>query len=550
MDARSGVRRRFGLPRGVWASVIVLGLLGCEQILGIQDLRDTTAEQGSGGGSSSSTGGGSSSGSSGEGGGSSGPGGGFSSGTSSTASSSSGTGGTGGMGGATASGSGGAGGGAGGSGCPTGCVWSSRVGPSNEQAVESIQLDASGNVFVAGTFAGSVDSCDGMTLQGGGATDVFVGKYASGGACDWRRVLGKVGAESVPRIALTPGGGIALGGETNGAVDCGNGELAAAGGQDVFVCTFDKDGNPGWNRMFGDGNYQYFGGVAVDSANNLVVAGGFSGVIDCDGAGGAPGAQNMQSTDIFVCKLSSTGASAWGLPFFAYGPGEQRVKSVAVDSIGDVFIAGEFDGTFSIGVSTLVYNPGQFQPVDVFVAKLNGDGTPSWAKSFGESEDQRVHGIVAAPGGASYVVGHTEGPIALEPSNGYADGFLLKLKSDGTKDWVRILGDGAANQYATSVALDDTGNVIVAGYFGGTIDFGGEVIDASPNLHAYVAAFSPTNQYLWSNHWHIDAISRVATAALDSCTIAVGGQTAKAIDFGCGSQSPKGLDAFIAKIIP
>ena len=54
--------------------------------------------------------------------------------------------------------------------------------------------------------------------------------------------------------------------------------------------------------------------------------------------------------------------------------------------------------------------------------------------------------------------------------------------------WSKRFGDGD-DQHARSVAVDASGNVIVTGYFYGTIDFGGGALTSAGGGDIFVAKF-------------------------------------------------------------
>ena len=55
-------------------------------------------------------------------------------------------------------------------------------------------------------------------------------------------------------------------------------------------------------------------------------------------------------------------------------------------------------------------------------------------------------------------------------------------------DWSQRFGD-ASDQRSRGVAADASGNVIVAGFFGGTVDFGGGPLLSAGSFDIYVAIF-------------------------------------------------------------
>jgi Beta-propeller repeat len=70
------------------------------------------------------------------------------------------------------------------------------------------------------------------------------------------------------------------------------------------------------------------------------------------------------------------------------------------------------------------------------------------------------------------------------PMTGTYDVFVAKFTGLGTHVWSKRF-PGSYDDYGRGVAVDGSGNVIVTGYFPGTINFGGETLS---NLGG---AFSP-----------------------------------------------------------
>ena len=114
---------------------------------------------------------------------------------------------------------------------------------------------------------------------------------------------------------------------------------------------------------------------------------------------------------------------------------------MAADFAGNIAITGPFKGTLNFGGSDLV-NTYFVQP-DIYVAELNASGGHVWSKSFGT------------------------------------------LNSDQGR----------------AVAVDTSGNVVITGYFLGTIDFGGGPITSSGGLNTFVAKYSAGGAHLWSQRF-------------------------------------------------
>ncbi|WP_437652943.1 hypothetical protein [Sorangium sp. So ce1182] len=122
-----------------------------------------------------------------------------------------------------------------------------------------------------------------------------------------------------------------------------------------------------------------------------------------------------------------------------------------------------------------------------------------WARAF--DKDARIHSIAVDRTGNIIAAGSFKESVRFDDDSGAAplmgagetDIFIVSFDKLGKHRWSHKFGDVAA-QEATSVTLDTSGNVIVAGVNDGTITFGG--MDAGPGL--FVAKFDNEGKHLWS----------------------------------------------------
>ena len=114
--------------------------------------------------------------------------------------------------------------------------------------------------------------------------------------------------------------------------------------------------------------------------------------------------------------------------------------------------------------------------------------------------------------------------------------------------WSHIFGD-AFEQFSYDVACDASGNIIIAGYFEGAVDFGGGTLTSAGAYDAFVAKFSPEGTHLWSDSFG-DSQEQYSfgVAADNSGDVIITGFFAGSVDFGSGVLTSAGLyDIFIAK---
>src|SRR5262249_6139334 len=102
-----------------------------------------------------------------------------------------------------------------------------------------------------------------------------------------------------------------------------------------------------------------------------------------------------------------------------------------------------------------------------------------FAFKVGGTGDDRGNAVASDSAGNSYVVGNFSGTVDFDPgaatknliSSGAVDAFVAKYSSGGALVWAQKIGGIAALEQGTAVAVDASGNVLVAGIFAGTVDF-------------------------------------------------------------------------------
>jgi hypothetical protein len=105
------------------------------------------------------------------------------------------------------------------------------------------------------------------------------------------------------------------------------------------------------------------------------------------------------------------------------------------------------------------------------------------------------------------------------PSVGY-DGFIAKYTPQNTLAWAIRIG-GGADDVAYAVAIDSRDNIIVSGFFGGTVDFGGTTLTATPNpfmpsTDIFVAKYSPAGTLVWAKNFGGDMYDMGTAVGIDT----------------------------------
>ena len=349
-----------------------------------------------------------------------------------------------------------------------------------------VATDSSENVFVVGSFQGTVDfdPTDGTDehTSGGGGPDIFVTKFGGDGSYRWTRTMGHpTYHDHAFGIATDSSGNVFITGHFAGTVDFdptdGTDWHAWIGQHDVFLTKLNADGTYGWTRTMGSSNHDFGYGVATDSSGNVFVTGGFQGTVDFDPGAGMDAHSSRGGYDIFVAKFAADGDYIWTRS--AGGGSFDEGYGVATDSSGNVFLTGYFGGTADFdptGGTDEHTSNGQY---DIFVTKLGADGSYAWTGTMGGTSMDRGYDVATDSSGNVLLTGYFQNVADLDPTDGIDmhsahgsdDIFVTKLNADGSFAWTRAMGDSTSYNCGKGVATDSSGNVFMVGSFGATVDF-------------------------------------------------------------------------------
>ena len=375
----------------------------------------------------------------------------------------------------------------------TNFLWAKQLGGTGNDQSSCITLDASGNIYTAGTFSGTADFDPGpdvylLTQSGGGTNDVFVCKLDDSGNFVWAKQFPGNGYSDVVSISVDSSGNVYTAGVFNGTVDFDPG-VGITGfsiygdpwDQDIFISKLDNSGNYLWADHYGTTNIDQLGGMITDPAGNVYATGNFSLTEDFD-----PGAAifNLSpfggdyDNDIFILKLDASGNFAWvkhqgGIDY-------EFSDAITLDKMGNIYTTGGFNGTTDFdpgaGIDTLT----SLGDLNIFISKLDTSGNLLWANRMGGLGNERGSQLVVSSNGDIYSAGSFSDTSDFDPGPGVytlvphgtdnEDIYISKLHSSGVFEWAMPFG-GTGRDVITGITTDASGSIYMTGSFENIADF-------------------------------------------------------------------------------
>ena len=431
--------------------------------------------------------------------------------------------------------------------------WANKAGGSSQDDLaRAIVVDQNGDIYVTGTFEYTA-SFGSTTLNSAGSGDIFVAKMNRTGSWLWAVSAGGLHDDDGIDLAVDSNGDVFVTGNFRGTSLFGSSSLTAGpnSNSDFFVAKIDTWGNWLWvEGVSCDNNGRCLGtAIETDSTGYAYVTGSFIR----DMSVGSTTLQWEGVEDIFVAKIDTYGQWQWA-KMAGGAQGSEISEDLAIGPNGDAFITGYFELPSTFGNQTISSTSGN----DIFVAKISQQGDWMWVESAGGNSGDEAHSIKVDSQGSIYIAGGFYSSISFGNISlsgiGTTSSFVAKGSDQGDHirwDWAkRILAGIATPNFASSLSLDSSEDLITAGYFMGTVIFGDSSLTSSGNKDAYVAKITSDGEWSWANKAGSggdDFVLGISTDSQDN--LYTSGYFYQTISFGdIDLPVSGGLDAFLAKM--
>lgn len=373
-------------------------------------------------------------------------------------------------------------------------VWYNAIGVTGTSFLSpsDILTDGFGNVYVTGPFIGTVTFGTFVLTSPTNLSEIFVAKMDTDGNWLWAVSAGGTGNDQANGLVIDCEQNVYVTGFFSVSATFGAFTVTSPGFNSVFVAKISSSGTWLWATS-AQGDTSIDGrALAIDSNGDLIVTGDYSG----NATFGTTVLPTAASSSLFVAKLNSAGTT-WLWAISAIGTSNTVGFGIDTDCNDNIYVTGAFIGTVTIGPSTLVSSPvGQFNG---FVGKLTPLGSWTWVvQSVGTSS---VAAVKVDSASNALVTGTYSGTVTFGAqtltSAGSQDVFLSKLDALGNWMWT-LSGGGVGSDLSFDVALDNSDNAYITGYFNTTATFGTQIITSSGGQEVFVAKASNSGTWLYA----------------------------------------------------
>jgi hypothetical protein len=265
-------------------------------------------------------------------------------------------------------------------------LWDKRfsTGPGHDQG-NSVAVDSSGDVIVAGSANRSATDADYYTAKYAGANGALIWDRRYNGPSNAYDYASAVAVDAIGNVSVTGGSGS----------DVYTAKYAAANGALLWERRY--SGPPSWRWEEG-------AAVAMDRHGNVVVTGY---------AGNTSG-----SEDYYTAKYAAAdGALLWERHYDGPGKSDDRPNALALDSDDNVVVTGRSEASTN------------FYSCDVYTAKYSAaNGALLWDRRYNGMANQLDTGsrVAIAPNGMIVVVGS----VNITESPGSGDSGTIAYRED------------------------------------------------------------------------------------------------------------------------
>lgn len=211
---------------------------------------------------------------------------------------------------------------------------------------------------------------------------------------------------------------------------------------------------------------------------------------------------SLNETDGMLLKYSSDGDELWGVSIGSTGYVD--CKKMIIDGEGNVYVGGQFKEGFLIIEDTTLYNSGA---TDIFLAKFSGNGNLINVQCFGGYDNDFIWGLCSDNNDDVYMSGGyhsyeiTFGSYTFPNYNSIRAAYVCQFYPDGQVKWADSYSLGFDQQFY-GIGVDDDKNMYISGYFKDTFNWGDTTFISQGHFDVFLLKYDQNHEKIWARHIH------------------------------------------------
>ena len=438
--------------------------------------------------------------------------------------------------------------------------WSASGSAANPAVLRSVDSSPSNEIVVSGVISGSTTMTLGSTsITSGQYIEPWIAKADANGNWQWIQKVSITGTSqyaeaTVQDISVAPNGDIFATGMFYDTISFGSITLTSTGYWDCWTAKLSSSGQWQWAQALrGNGDYDgvtvttldvvYGTSITTDSNSNPVVGGWFLGNTDV-GVAADTGAQDGTDIEVFVAKYGNSGNLQW--TEVARGQGSQEINTMTVDNNNDIWVATTFEVSMTFG--SVVANAG-INEIPMGIARISQSGTWQSAYATTGSGQPLATDFTMDDQNNLLMSGFYTGSINLGSqltSSGQNDAFIASMNPSGSWNWAESVG-GSSYDAGSGVEYDsNTGYAILGLYSQSSFNFGSQTFTTRGFNDSVVVTFTSSGNpvALFDAGSSLDdAITGISL--MPNGALVVAGNYNGTIDFGSSSAASQSTSVLI-----
>ena len=253
----------------------------------------------------------------------------------------------------------------------------------------------------------------------------------------WQKTIGNNDTITIDDVQQTTDGGYILAGYKKDTQNDG----------DYWIAKLNSNADIKWEKTYGGSSPDVAESIQQTTDGGYIVVGStFSNDEDVT--------NNKGATDAWILKLNTNGNVEWQKTYG--GSFIDALTNIKQTTDGGYIAVGHSSSNDGDILNNQGYN-------DAWIIKITANGNLEWSKTFGGTNYEEINDVQQIISGEYLIAGYTSSNNGdITNNHGNMDSWIIKLQANGSLSWQKTYG-GSNNDYANCIQKTNDGHYMIAG---------------------------------------------------------------------------------------